>query len=64
MQLPIDKAKEKKEMRPEKKIRKYGYEYTLVECNRDTYKSTGAFGLMGYVLKSIRKLKEDENSKL
>jgi hypothetical protein len=34
---------EKEELRPEKKIRKFGYEYTLVECNRDTYRSTGVY---------------------
>jgi hypothetical protein len=54
----IEKIKE--DIRPEKKVRKFGYEYTLVECNRDTYRSTGALGVTGYVIKSCRKLTEKE----
>ena len=55
MTKPIEKGT----MRPEKKIRKYGYEYTLVECARDEYRS-GVMGVKGYVLKSVRKLGKDE----
>lgn len=36
----------------EKKIRKYGYEYTLVRSDRET----NAFGFPGYVLKSFKKI--------
>jgi hypothetical protein len=47
-------------MRAEKKIRKYGYEYTLVECDRGVYEGPRAFGLTGYALKSVRKLTKKE----
>ena len=52
--------RQKGTMRPEKKIRKYGYEYTLVECDRGVYEGPRAFGLTAYALKSVRKLTKKE----
>lgn len=47
---------------PEKIVRKYGYEYVLVECF-DRPSSIGkacALGFPNYALKTIRKIKKDE----
>lgn len=52
--------KEKKTTRPEKKVRRWGYEYTLVECDRGSLYPASFMGLSGYVLKEVRKLKKDE----
>lgn len=52
--------KQKLIMRPEKKIRRFGYEYTLTECNRGGIYPASFMGLTGYVLKSVRKLKKEE----
>jgi hypothetical protein len=46
--------------RPEKIIKKYGYEYHLVESpDRDSFKlpNACAFGLNGFALKSCNKIK-------
>jgi hypothetical protein len=46
--------------RPEKIIRKYGYEYHLVESpDRDSWKlrNACAFGFSGWALKSCNKIK-------
>jgi hypothetical protein len=52
--------KQKLIMRPEKKVRRWGYEYTLVECDRGNIYPASFMGLSGYVLKSVRRLKKDE----
>jgi hypothetical protein len=55
------KAKESIIGKPEKIIRKYGYEYHLVESDdRDSYKlpNACAFGYVGWALKSVNKIKE------
>jgi len=47
---------------PEKIVRKYGYEYVLVECF-DRPSSVGkacALGFPNYALKTIRKIKKED----
>jgi hypothetical protein len=53
------KAKEFIIGKPEKIIRKYGYEYHLVESDdRGSYAipTAKAFGFLGYALKSVKKI--------
>lgn len=47
---------------PEKVVRKFGYEYVLVECY-DRPSSIGspcALGYQNFAIKTIRKIKKDE----
>jgi len=55
------KAKEFIVCSPEKIIRKYGYEYHLVECGdrgENAIANACAFGFKGWVLKSCNKIKQ------
>jgi hypothetical protein len=46
----------KREKRTEKIIKKYGYEYHLVESIREDAQQPAAFGMKGYALKSVKKI--------
>ena len=55
------KNKEKREalsLRPEVIVRKSGYEYVLVESEREEPCIPAPFGKTGYVIKAIRKIKK------
>lgn len=54
------KTKQRKVKSPETIIRKYGYEYHLVEAIRcDGTPQPNMFGLTNFALKSVNKIKND-----